>query len=185
MQWLFNLWWVIAAFLVGWLACHGFHRWLSATVKPKQEAKPDASVPSAPAAGQAMPLLRLIRNPKTPLASNGTVQQFPEIDTELALKAGFMVRDKTDLEVIEGVGPRMCALLHASGYPTLGALSTAKIHDLYKILHTASANYTFVKPDTWAQQAHLAASNKWYELKGLQDYLTMGVSTQIRELNTF
>jgi predicted flap endonuclease-1-like 5' DNA nuclease len=168
MQWLFDMWWVLAAFLLGWVSCYGFFRWT-------RELEPVIK----------LPLLRQLPSDPSSLNAETKLAQFPEVDTAAALRAGFVLRDKTDLEVIEGVGPKICALLHESGYPTLEALSKATIHDLYKILHDASPNYKFVKPDTWAQQAQLAAQNKWYELKGLQDYLTLGMSAQTRELNTF
>lgn len=46
---------------------------------------------------------------------------------------------------------------------------------MQKVLDDAGARYKLAKPGTWAQQAALAAENKWAELKALQEKLTGGV----------
>ena len=44
-----------------------------------------------------------------------------------------------------------------------------------KILDDGGSRFRIANPSTWAQQAALAAENKWEELKKLQDKLSAGV----------
>ena len=43
------------------------------------------------------------------------------------------------------------------------------------ILDSGGSRFRIANPSTWAQQATLAAENKWAELKKLQDNLSGGV----------
>ncbi len=62
-----------------------------------------------------------------------------------------------DLERIEGIGPRICASLHAVGIRTFDSLAGASQERLRDALEQAGLNYAPSLP-TWAEQAQLLAS---------------------------
>jgi predicted flap endonuclease-1-like 5' DNA nuclease len=105
---------------------------------------------------------------------NGPVAD-PEIDIEAARRAGIAVKGPDDLEIIEGIGPKIAALLHGAGIHTfaqLGRTATARIQE---ILDAAGPTFRVANPGTWAEQAALCASNRWAEFKTLTDELVAGV----------
>jgi len=83
--------------------------------------------------------------------------------------------DKIDeYKKIEGIGPKIEEILHAAGLASFGDLAGAPIEKLKGILADAGSRYSMHSPDTWPQQAKLAADGKWDELKVLQDELDGG-----------
>ncbi len=79
-----------------------------------------------------------------------------------------------DLTKIEGIGPKIAGLINDAGIVTFADLSKAKITVLQKVLDEAGSRYKAHDPSTWAEQAKLAAADKWDELKTLQDELDGG-----------
>lgn len=77
-----------------------------------------------------------------------------------------------DLTVVEGIGPKVNEVLGAAGITTYAELAAADLERLNSIL--ADANLQMLKPDTWSEQAALAADGKWDDLKALQERLTAG-----------
>jgi predicted flap endonuclease-1-like 5' DNA nuclease len=145
------LWWLLAGFLIGWL-CH----WLLCKccgACQKNAAAPLPESALAPTAEQA-------------------------IDVAAAKLAGITVKGADDLEVIEGIGPKICGLFHAAGFITFAQVSRLSVAQMSKILDDAGPRFRLANPETWAQQAHLAATNQWAALKTLQDDLTAGVTVQ-------
>ncbi len=84
--------------------------------------------------------------------------------------------DKTadDLKKIEGVGPKIAGLLNEAGINTFTELAKATPKKLADVLQKAGARFRLAKPDTWQEQAKLAADGKTEELKQLQDKLKGG-----------
>ena len=78
------------------------------------------------------------------------------------------------LTKIEGVGPKISEHLGAAGIITFADLAGAPISKLQEILTNAGPRFKMHKPDTWPQQAQLAADGKWDELDKLQDALDGG-----------
>ncbi|MDC8002718.1 50S ribosomal protein L21 [Aureisphaera galaxeae] len=76
-----------------------------------------------------------------------------------------------DLKKIEGIGPKIAETLTAAGIATFADLAKAKPADIAEIIAGVRGNHV---PDTWPQQAQLAADGKWDELKELQDKLDGG-----------
>lgn len=94
---------------------------------------------------------------------------------KLAFKAmGFKSTNPEDLKVVEGIGPKIEKLLKADGINTWSDLAAAPVSRLEDILKQAGDKFRLAKPDTWPQQAQLAANGQWQELKKLQDELTGG-----------
>ncbi len=79
-----------------------------------------------------------------------------------------------DLKIVEGIGPKIEGLLKAGGINTWAELAAAPVSRLQEILTAAGDRYRMHKPDTWPQQAGLAANGKWDELEKLQDKLIGG-----------
>jgi predicted flap endonuclease-1-like 5' DNA nuclease len=97
-----------------------------------------------------------------------------KIDIAAAKAAGFTIKGADDLEVIEGIGPKIAELLHAAGIHTFAELAVTPVAKIQSVLAAAGANYKLAKPDTWPEQSDLAARNRWATLKALQDQLNAG-----------
>ncbi len=84
-----------------------------------------------------------------------------------------MSPDGDDLKVIEGIGPRIEEVLKAAGVTNYSALAELRPNRLQTIMREAGKR--MAKPDTWPEQARLAAEGEWQALKELQDSLKRGV----------
>jgi ribosomal protein L30 len=78
-----------------------------------------------------------------------------------------------DLELIEGIGPKIAAVLEAAGIVTFADLAAADTSRLVEILQQ-EPNLRSADPGTWPEQAALAATGKWDELKLLTEQLKGG-----------
>ncbi len=76
------------------------------------------------------------------------------------------------LNKIEGIGPKIASVLIDAGIKTFNDLANSNVEKLKEIL--AENKLARHIPDTWPQQAKLAAEGKWDELKVLQDELDGG-----------
>lgn len=89
---------------------------------------------------------------------------------EPAIRAG---RSK-DLEVIEGIGPKIAELLVEHGITDLASLAEAPVERLRQILSAGGRRFRLADPATWPEQAGLAASGLWDALTELQSRLKAG-----------
>ena len=97
------------------------------------------------------------------------------LDKVSSKAAGFTVRGMDDLEVIEGIGPKIAGLLHDAGIHMFWELAETPTARMQTILDAAGPNYKLANPSTWAMQSGLAAENRWAELRKTQDELNAGV----------
>jgi predicted flap endonuclease-1-like 5' DNA nuclease len=97
------------------------------------------------------------------------------LDRAGATAANFKVRGMDDLEVIEGIGPKIAGLFHDAGIRMFWELAQTPQARMQQILDAAGPNYKLANPSTWARQADLAANNRWAELRKLQDDLDGGI----------
>jgi large subunit ribosomal protein L21 len=79
-----------------------------------------------------------------------------------------------DLEIIEGIGPKINGLLKAAGIVSFAQLAETSTDRLQEILKAAGSRYATHNPGTWPEQAKLAAEGKWDEFKTLTDELVAG-----------
>ncbi len=79
-----------------------------------------------------------------------------------------------DLTKIEGIGPKIAALLKADGIETFEKLSKSKMSSIQAILNKAGKRYAIHNPSTWAEQAEFASQGNWAGLKKWQDKLNGG-----------
>jgi predicted flap endonuclease-1-like 5' DNA nuclease len=77
-----------------------------------------------------------------------------------------------DLTIIEGIGPKISALLQVAGIVTFAQLAATDVARLREIM--LQANLRIADPTTWPEQAALAAVDKWDDLKALQGSLKGG-----------
>ena len=76
---------------------------------------------------------------------------------------------KDDLKKVEGIGPKIQELLNNDGIWSFMQLSAATVNRLKKILADAGPRYRVHTPETWPEQAKMAAEGKWNELEIWQD----------------
>ncbi|MGN7810954.1 hypothetical protein [Flavobacterium sp. 22076] len=93
-----------------------------------------------------------------------------------SLAAGILGKKikQDDLKIVEGIGPKIEALLNESGIKTWYDLSQSSTEKLQSILNAGGENYAIHNPSTWARQALLAFEGKWQELKDWQESLLGG-----------
>lgn len=89
-------------------------------------------------------------------------------------KAGFSKYKNNDLKIVEGIGPKIAGLLNDAGITTWAGLADTPISKIQEVLDNAGSRYKLAKPGSWPQQAGLAATGKWEELRKLQDELDGG-----------
>lgn len=77
-----------------------------------------------------------------------------------------------DLIVIEGIGPKISAIMIKEGVTTFAQLAEADIAQLNTMLR--NAGITTANPTTWPQQAQLARDGQWDALKELQGRIKNG-----------
>lgn len=115
---------------------------------------------TAPAAGTAQEPTH-----ETPAAS--TAPQEPAQEIPIAKSA------PDDLKRIEGIGPKIAQLLQEHGISTYAQLAATDGSRLLEIL-TAARLQHLARPETWAEQAALAAQGDWDALQALKDQLKGG-----------
>lgn len=146
----FSWWWfgikvgVITAFVVLWLL-------------DQQKKKKLAQITNIDSLGEGMAIPLPDEAPST-IEKNSQPQVTPS--------------KPDDLRKIEGIGPKIQATLQAAGIVTFGQLAASKPADLKQILVDAGIRIGY--PDTWPEQAELAARNEWDTLAELQGTLQGG-----------
>jgi small subunit ribosomal protein S2 len=77
-----------------------------------------------------------------------------------------------DLTLVEGIGPKVAELLAQNGIRSFRKLAMADPAELRRILD--EARLRFINPESWPEQAVLAADGKMEELEELQKNLRGG-----------
>ena len=99
----------------------------------------------------------------------------PAAATKAAKIRGKARDGSDDLELIEGVGPKIAVLLRAAGIDTFDALAKAPVDKVQEVLEAGGSKFNLAKPATWAEQAALAASGDWAAFDKLTEELVGGV----------
>lgn len=82
-----------------------------------------------------------------------------------------------DLQIIEGVGPKIEGVLHDAGYRSWEQLAAADADALRAILADAGSRFQLADPTSWPHQASLAAAGNWDELIRYQKFTDGGRET--------
>ncbi len=109
--------------------------------------------------------------PEQPTITGGETKNTSEAAAAKVDVAEDLPQD--DLEIIEGIGPKIAALLRSAGILSFSQLAGAPIGQLEEILSSARLR-RLADPGTWPEQARLAAEGKWDELQRLQTTLKGG-----------
>lgn len=148
------IWWFVAGVLVGWLLSWFLSKFMGSGDADGSGNSSRTMPAYAPPAPTMDPRLAMIA---------------------AAAAAGIVVKGEDDLEIVEGIGPKIAALLKDAGINTFAKLGSTSIPTLSAILEKAGPRFKLANPGSWAQQSALAAGGKWHELKKLQDELVAGV----------
>jgi predicted flap endonuclease-1-like 5' DNA nuclease len=74
-----------------------------------------------------------------------------------------------NLTRIEGIGPKISSVLQEAGITTFAQLADTTPDQIEQILEEADPRLQrLAKPETWPEQAALAASGEWEALEALQ-----------------
>ncbi len=80
-----------------------------------------------------------------------------------------------NLQIVEGIGPKIETLLKDNGIGNWGALASAKNDRLKTILQEAGSRFKMHDPGAWSHQASLAAAGDWPALIAYQHTLSSGI----------
>jgi predicted flap endonuclease-1-like 5' DNA nuclease len=102
----------------------------------------------------------------------------PDVQAEVAERAAPVIAATTvvpdDLRKIEGIGPKIAGILNEQGIQTFAQLAETDVVRLRQILKDAGPRYTLADPETWPEQARLAAMGDLRSLKSFQGRLKGG-----------
>ena len=90
-----------------------------------------------------------------------------------------------NLQVIEGIGPRMESVLDENGIHSWQQLSQYKGTAIKVILDKYGSKYTMINPKHWPAQAALAAEGKWEELIAYQKSIYPSISATKSKAETY
>jgi predicted flap endonuclease-1-like 5' DNA nuclease len=105
-----------------------------------------------------------------PQPDHAAPQPTAVVETERAAAAEIPLKD--DLVQIEGIGPKIAALLNTHGIHTFRQLADADLDELNRLLD--QARLAFADPSSWPEQARLADLKDWDALSELQARLKGG-----------
>jgi predicted flap endonuclease-1-like 5' DNA nuclease len=179
----FNLpWWVwlvillLVIFVVWWLISRQARNSASLDERPQTHAAstsahPVEAHPAQPPvqAGLTPPVVEPVLVAEPPPVVEAPVTAAAAFET---VRAGPASLGMDDLQVIEGIGPKIKGVLQAAGITTFAGLAAADPARLLEILHAAGLRLG--DPTTWPEQAALAAAGNWEDLQRLQDGLKGG-----------
>ena len=139
--------------------------------KPAKKAEPKKAAPKAKAEKPAVKaaLKAKAAAPKAEPKAKAAPKKAAAPKAKAAPKKTAAKKD--DLKKIEGIGPKIAETLTAAGVATFADLAKTKPAKISEIISGVRGNHV---PDTWPEQAKLAADGKWDELKALQDKLDGG-----------
>src|SRR5690606_29167412 len=116
---------------------------------PKAEPKVEAP--------KAEPVVEPVAEPVAEAPAAEPAVETPEAAEEktVAAKSGG-----DDLKVVEGIGPKIEDILHEAGISTFADLAGKTADEVREILLSHGSRYKMFDPETWPEQARLAADGK-------------------------
>lgn len=82
--------------------------------------------------------------------------------------------EEDDLTKIEGIGPKIEELLKSHGVTTWALLAASHTDNIKSILDQGGDRFRIADPQSWPDQAQLAAEGRWKDLDEFQDILLGG-----------
>lgn len=108
----------------------------------------------------------------TEVSDRQALDPVAEVQAAIATRGVGMEQDK--MTAIEGVGPKIAAILKDNGISTYADLAATSPEQIREWLSAAGPQFNSHNPSTWSRQAALARDGKWDELKTWQDELQGG-----------
>ena len=136
--------------------------------KADADAKEEAQAPVVEA-----PVAPVVAEEPAPVAEVAEETAAEEVK-EVKAKATKAKSTGDDLKIIEGIGPKIEEILHAAGIDSFATLATKTAEEIREILLAQGSRYKMHDPETWAEQAQLAADGKMDELETLKKELNAG-----------
>jgi len=167
------LWWLVAGLLVGWLLWWLFDKLF----------RRDGDAAGARHLGEIETLNRRIAELTSRVAdADGRARDagaaaLAASGLAAAATHGFTPQKggRDDLEIVEGIGPKINELLQHAGIDTFAKLAATPAATVQRILDGAGPNFRLANPESWAKQAAICAKGDWSALRKLQDELIAGV----------
>ena len=110
----------------------------------------------------------------TPTIDNAGIGAVVGTGTGMDLSYGTIFTED-NLQIVEGIGPKIESLLKENGINTWKKLSTTEPDELREILRAGGSRFKMHDPGSWPQQATFAAAGKWQELIAYQHQLSGGM----------
>ncbi len=110
----------------------------------------------------------------------------PQPETQASASIGikadkFAVLKEDNLQVIEGIGPKLNKFLNSKGINRWSDIASKNPKEIKDLLASEGNKYRIIDPETWVKQAKLANEGKWNELIALQKVLDTGKTNQTSE----
>jgi predicted flap endonuclease-1-like 5' DNA nuclease len=167
------LWWLVAGVLIGWLLAWLFDRFFrrdgeAAGVRYRSEIEG--------LNGRIAELTSRLSDAEG-RAKNADAIAAASSGMASAAAFGFAAQrnGRDNLELIEGIGPKISELLQQSGIDTFARLASTPAAAIQRILDAAGPNFRLANPVSWPGQAALCIKGDWSALRKLQDVLVAGV----------
>jgi hypothetical protein len=145
--------------------------------------RPDVDVPDVDVRGMGVPDVEApdlgVPDGDTGAGTPSGIRGFADVTApDVDLAAGEAALGRTlstdDIELVEGIGPAIKALLNDAGISTWQDLADASPDELRSILERGGSQFNVHDPATWPEQARYALRNEWDELSQLQERLRGG-----------
>lgn len=161
---------------------------IGVVTRPLPTAQPAPAVTSAPAVASAPAVTSTPAKPAKskkaaqPAATEkAPVKKAKRVATPTAPAAPATTRSAPpvaatpdNLEIIEGIGPKIAELLRQNGIDTFAALAATPAAQVREMLLAGGRRFAVADPTSWAEQASLAAQGDLDALKAVQATLKGG-----------
>jgi predicted flap endonuclease-1-like 5' DNA nuclease len=104
----------------------------------------------------------------------GVEPTIPTVEVNLVAETVVKAILPDDLKKIEGIGPKIEQILNDGGIHTFKQLAASNADHIKELLLSAGPRFRMHDPNTWMQQADLAAKMDWATLDTLQKALKGG-----------
>lgn len=167
-------------------------RALPAAISVESAAEPElivktpktAKAKKAEAPPTAEPAPAVAQKPQAAAKSKKTKEAAPAAaESKIATKSAPAVEvaatpASDNLQIIEGIGPKIAELLAQNGITSFAALASTPASELREMLLAAGRRFAVSDPTSWPEQASLAAKDDQEALKALQSSLKGGRKPQ-------
>lgn len=110
---------------------------------------------------------------KTSIVANAKVEYDEKLDIDYSV---FQKLSKNNLQIFEGLGPKMESFLNSENVYTWEDLSSQNANELKRKLELLDPKYRILEPESWPKQAKLACEQSWSQLVQYQKQLSAGKS---------